>query len=76
MRYMSRLINGSIDCQFPSDLFGRPVDIESDLTCIAVREVSLPSGVATVPGMFRGFFHLEVLSNVVECRSYSLGITT
>ena len=53
------------DRQFQPDLFEQLVDIKSNLTRIAVPEALLRSEVATLPEMFRYFFHLKVLFIIV-----------
>ena len=51
-----------------SDLFEQLVDIKSDLTRIAVPEALLRSEVATLPEIFRNFFHLKVLCIIVDAQ--------
>lgn len=54
--------------QFQPDLFEQLVDIKSYLTRIAVPKALLRSKVATFPGMFQYFSHLEVLLIVVDAQ--------
>lgn len=56
------------DRQSQPDLFERLVDIKSDLTCIAVPDALLRSEVATLPEIFRYFFHVKVLFIIVDAQ--------